>query len=152
MSSGVNRWNPPERTMPALLITASMRPKCSSAVATAARAPSGSATECASATATPPDAVISSTTCWALPPITFAPIGCRAQIVDHDARPRSREEMGIGPSQPGTASGHEDHVSCEVHGDAPLLVPVHIRRLQNIIHPLVRCAGKNASKDRGTQP
>ena len=30
---GLSRWNPPERTMPALLMTASMRPKCSSAVA-----------------------------------------------------------------------------------------------------------------------
>ncbi len=105
--------------MPALLMTASIRPKCSSAVATAARAPSGSATECASATASPPVAVISSTTRWALPPISVAAVGGDTEIVDDDPRSRCGEQMRVGAAQPGPAPGDENDISCELHRDAP---------------------------------
>ena len=55
-------WNVLSRRMPALLITMSTRPKASMAVCTIASPPSGVATESVSATASPPAALISSTT------------------------------------------------------------------------------------------
>src|SRR4029077_312964 len=51
--------------MPALLITMSMRPNASTAVVTIDSAAAGSETSAVLAAAEPPDALVSSTTCWA---------------------------------------------------------------------------------------
>ena len=74
-------WNVLSRRMPALLMTMSTRPKASIAVCTIASPPSGVATELVSATASPPAALISSTTVWA-----GAGVGCP---VPSTAPPRS---------------------------------------------------------------
>ncbi len=60
--SGVMLWNVLSRRMPALLMTMSTVSKASTAVCTMAAPPSGVATELWSATASPPAAMISSTT------------------------------------------------------------------------------------------
>src|SRR3954453_10260323 len=71
--SAVMLGNDRSRKMPALLTTMSMRPKASSADRTIASPPSTVATELVSATATPPAAVISSTTVWAAPALAPVP-------------------------------------------------------------------------------
>ncbi len=65
--SGSMLWKALSRRMPALLMTTSTLPKASSAVCTMALPPSGVATELVSATASPPAALISSTTFSAAP-------------------------------------------------------------------------------------
>ena len=60
-------WNVLSRRMPALLMTMSTVPNASTAVCTMASPPSGVATLSPLATASPPSASISLTTCWAGP-------------------------------------------------------------------------------------
>ena len=85
-------WNVLSRRMPALLMTMSMRPKASMAVWTIDSPPSGVATESVLATASPPAALISSTTSCAAPASLPEPSTAPPRSLTTTSAPREASE------------------------------------------------------------
>ena len=86
------------RRMPALLTRTSRPPKVSTAVAISRCAPSTSETSSPLATASPPMALISSTTSPAGPLGPTAAVHLGPEVVDHDLGTLAGELDGVGPA------------------------------------------------------
>ena len=101
------------RRMPALLTRTWRSPKVSTAVSISRLPPSQSATSSALATASPPAAVISSTTCWAGDAVVAGPVDGAAQVVDHHLGPFGGEQQGVLATDAATGPGDDGDPSVQ---------------------------------------
>ena len=90
----------------------------------AARRPAKSATLSVLATASPPRALISSTTSWAGPGVGARAVLRPAEVVDHDLGSLAGEQQGVVPADasPGARDHRDTTVQC-AHQCLPLVCP-----------------------------
>ena len=110
------------RRIPALLTRTSRRPKWSTACWIIAPAASKSATLAPLATASPPMASISATTCWAGVGVLALAGHVAAQVVDHDLGALLGQHQGVLP--PDAPAGAGDHADPAFTDPAHLTIPV----------------------------
>ncbi len=140
-SSAVMFTSMRSRRMPALLISTSRRPNDSTAVLMRRWAPSQSATLSPLATASPPIALISSTTSWAGPGRLAGAVHLAAEVVHDDLGAVLREHQGVlAADAPGPSRHDRDSSLAQPsHGAFPLVVGPGSRECPT---PLAHCSSK----------
>ena len=115
-SSDDSSWNGWVWKIPALLTTASTRPKESVAASTMAVAPWAVATESCDATAEPPERLDLTHHSVGHRGVAAVPVHRGAEVVDHDGGTSASEIERVEPAQSTTGAGHDDGLAGELDG------------------------------------